>query len=77
MTEWGHQRTAGGHVHGGSSSGMWDNRERADSAVRPHRHTDHRHTDHCHTDHCHTDHHHTDHHGYESEHVHGPYDDHN
>ena len=62
MTEWGHQRTAGGHVHGGSSSGMWDNRERADSAVRPHRHTDHRHTDH---------------HGYESEHVHGPYDDHN
>ena len=57
MTEWGHQRTAGGHVHGGSSSGMWDNRERADSAVRPHRHTDH--------------------HGYESEHVHGPYDDHN
>ena len=62
MTEWGHQRTAGGHVHGGSSSGMWDNRERADSAVRPHLHTDH---------------HHTDHHGYESEHVHGPYDDHN
>ena len=41
MTEWGHQRTAGGHVHGGSSSGMWDNRERADSAVRPHCHTDH------------------------------------